>query len=664
MTLTAPEQLFLELVNRARLDPLAESARLGIELNAGLSSAKLTGETRQVLAPDTTLGLAATLHSQWMLAADVFSHTGSGGSTVEKRIRDSGYALNGSWRIGENLVWSGSTGSIDAATMAEQHHKQLFASAGHRANMLDGAFRETGIAQELGVFTTTRDWNASMLAQKFALSGARQFVTGVVIDDRDGDRFYDIGEGIGGATIAANGLTATSSAAGGYGLAVSAGASVAVTLTLGGIVRQVSLDTRPGNVKLDLMKDGTILTSGSLALGSGATDARVLGVAGLSLAGNGASNRLTGGKGDDTLDGGGGADTLTGGAGNDTYRVDSTADIIVEGAGGGTDTVIASVSWVLGAELEHLTLTGSAQSGTGNALANLLTGHGGNTVLSGLGGNDTIIGTGGQNMLFGGDGDDSLVGGSGNDRLQGDAGRDTMRGGEGNDRYEADAGDTLIEQADGGIDTVIIRSGMGWTLDDHFERLLLLGSGRDGTGNALDNVIKGGTADNVLSGLAGADRLLGGGGDDRLDGGTGNDALRGGGGGDTLLGGAGDDTLSGDSGHDWLQGGDGNDRLFGGAGHDTLDGGAGGDLMQGGEGRDVFVFRVGSGADRIMDFSLADGDRLQLDATLWGGGSVATMLAAHADATSSRVDLDFGADVLRLVGSFDLALLAGQIDVI
>ena len=47
--------------------------------------------------------------------------------------------------------------------------------------------------------------------------------------------------------------------------------------------------------------------------------------------------------------------------------------------GRGTDTVNASVDPTLGANLENLRLYGSATTGTGNALANTITGNGGTT---------------------------------------------------------------------------------------------------------------------------------------------------------------------------------------------------------------------------------------------------------------------------------------------
>src|SRR6185437_9170214 len=103
------------------------------------------------------------------------------------------------------------------------------------------------------------------------------------------------------------------------------------------------------------------------------------------LTGSTAANVLTGGAGDDSLVGGSGADTMVGGQGDDTYSVDNSSDLIVENPGEGTDLVLASTTHTLEANVEDLTLTGTAAiNGTGNADANLITGNAGNNILAGL----------------------------------------------------------------------------------------------------------------------------------------------------------------------------------------------------------------------------------------------------------------------------------------
>lgn len=108
------------------------------------------------------------------------------------------------------------------------------------------------------------------------------------------------------------------------------------------------------------------------------------------MAGN---DNLTGGLGNDTLDGGTGNDTMTGLAGNDTYLVDAAGDVVVEAAGAGIDTVQASVTTTLAANVENLTLTGAtAINGTGNADANVIIGNGANNILNGGAGADVLTG--------------------------------------------------------------------------------------------------------------------------------------------------------------------------------------------------------------------------------------------------------------------------------
>ena len=343
------------------------------------------------------------------------------------------------------------------------------------------------------------------------------------------------------------------------------------------------------------------------------------------LIGNAGKNVLRGGAGNDTLNGGGGADTMIGGAGNDVYVVDNAGDVVTEVAVAGIDTVRASVSYRLGANVEHLSLTGSAAiNGTGNALNNMLAGNAGRNVLNG---------------------------GAGNDTLNGGASADTMLGGAGNDVYVVDnLGDIVTERANQGTDTV--QSSISYTLGANVEHLVLTGGAKiNGGGNGLANKITGNSAANKLSGGAGNDTLIGGAGNDTLDGGAGNDSMVGGAGNDTyIVNAAGDkvveaanagiDTvqssisftlganverltltgnaaihgtgnalnnlITGNGAANTLRGGAGNDTLNGGAGNDVLIGGAGSDRLSGGAGKDIFHFDSKLGSDTITDFRSVD----------------------------------------------------------
>ncbi|CAN7210670.1 Ig-like domain-containing protein [Pseudomonas sp. LjRoot71] len=111
--------------------------------------------------------------------------------------------------------------------------------------------------------------------------------------------------------------------------------------------------------------------------------------------------------------------------------------------------------------------------------------------------------------------------------------------------------------------------------------------------------------------------------DEILIGGSTNDTLNGGAGNDVLIGGAGNDILNGGTGRDRLEGGAGNDTLNGGAGNDILIGGEGDDILSGGTGADTFVWKAGdlnsaNRKDVIMDFNVAQGDRIDLSDLLQG----------------------------------------------
>jgi Ca2+-binding RTX toxin-like protein len=129
------------------------------------------------------------------------------------------------------------------------------------------------------------------------------------------------------------------------------------------------------------------------------------------------------------------------------------------------------------------------------------------------------------------------------------------------------------------------------------------------------------SATEVMRGTGRSDWIDGQGGHDQVYGGGGNDTILGGTGHDTLFGQSGRDHLMGGNGQDSLNGGAGNDVLSGGAGRDQVTGGAGADKLEGGAGADAFVYSAlsdstvdSAGRDRILDFTPARGDRIDLSA--------------------------------------------------
>jgi len=134
------------------------------------------------------------------------------------------------------------------------------------------------------------------------------------------------------------------------------------------------------------------------------------------MSGGAGNDTLYGGADSDYLDGGSGVDNMVGGAGDEIYYVDNSADIVTEAAGEGLDWVVATASFTLSDNVDHMAFTGTAAvSGTGNGLANSLVGNDGANTLKGEGGNDAISGGVGNDFLYGGTGNDDLMGGAGSD---------------------------------------------------------------------------------------------------------------------------------------------------------------------------------------------------------------------------------------------------------
>ena len=374
--------------------------------------------------------------------------------------------------------------------------------------------------------------------------------------------------------------------------------------------------------------DGTGNAVANFIRGNGAANTLDGGNGNDTLYGNAGNDTLIGGSGNDLLQGNTGNDNMAGGIGNDIYYVDALGDVVTENAGEGTDVVRSSITYTLGADVEDLTLLGTAANATGNGLnnnihgsdiANLIDGGAGSDQMYGLDGDDTyvvddggdrvfetvtggadtvlasitfklgsgvenvtltgassidatgnslanvLIGNAGSNELVGQTGNDALTGNDGNDILNGGEGADAMTGGTGNDTYYVDnAGDTVTENAGEGTD--VVKASVSWALGVNIENLTQGGSASiDATGNGQNNSIHGNIGANVLNGAGG------------------DDALNGGAGADTLIGGVGRDTMTGGADNDLFKFADGD---FGGVTRST--------------------------ADRIVDF--ATGDKVDLSA--------------------------------------------------
>lgn len=265
-------------------------------------------------------------------------------------------------------------------------------------------------------------------------------------------------------------------------------------------------------------------------------------------------------------------------------------------ATGGTATSIWFQEWAGGSVVRgiDLSLPGVSASSfpqwiradaTQTAMATILAGNDqlrcdwGADFIRGYAGDDLIVGGGGRDTLYGGAGDDQIYAllepgisgftGEGASYLRGEEGNDYIVGGE------------QFDDINGNVGNDIAAGGLG------------------------DDWVVGGKDQDLLYGERGNDIVYGNLGDDTCIGGDGDDLLR---------GGQNNDVLLGDSGSDWL------------SGKDWLSGDRGDDTMTGGPGADVFHTFGDAGLDRVTDFNLAEGDRVQLDA-----GTTYTVVQVDAD---------------------------------
>jgi Ca2+-binding RTX toxin-like protein len=268
------------------------------------------------------------------------------------------------------------------------------------------------------------------------------------------------------------------------------------------------------------------------------------------LNGDDRDNVLIGRRSDpNKLRGNAGADIMFGGSDADLYFVDNINDIVSEAFGTGSninkDTIHSTVNYVMPEGVENIYFAGQDITyGRGNNQNNIISAY---------------------------------------------ASSITLEGGEGDDFYVVEAAATIVEDANGGNDTlVIITSGATVNLSD-YTNIENLGASRSNAtliGDDYDNRIL--AASYVKKTVSSRSDL-------------GSLYFR---------------NLGEGGGPSFLYGGGGNDSLYSGAAGDLLDGGAGDDSLYGGSGWDTYQYSMGDGNDLIYEANSTGLDRIVFDSSV------------------------------------------------
>jgi Ca2+-binding RTX toxin-like protein len=363
MGATAQEQLLLELIDDARLDPLGDAARY-IASYAPLKSTDgdiqnaftffhVNGtmlreqfaalKPAQPLAWNDDLAVAARGHDRAMIGTDDQDHVVRGEADIQTRIEHAGYT--GWSNLAENIF-------ANASSPLEAHASYMVdwggpassggmqSPPGHRENIMDPDLREVGVGVVVDHSPGKNVGGPLVTTEDFGSRGTHGiFILGVAYGDKDHDGFYSVGEGLAGLNVALGADHTTSANAGGYTLSSAATGKQTVTLSGAGLTgtANVALTLRDGgNVKLDVIDGHTLHTSASAAVaGGGISEIDGLGIVGLRLAAGPGTQTIVGTAGNDSLFGGGGADRLDGGAGRDHLS-----------GGGGADTFVFDAAFL------------------------------------------------------------------------------------------------------------------------------------------------------------------------------------------------------------------------------------------------------------------------------------------------------------------------------
>ena len=451
----------------------------------------------------------------------------------------------------------------------------------------------------------------------------------------------------GSGNLSGTGNSANDSLVGGSGLDTLTAGSGTDTLVAGNglttLIGGTGNDVFVVNNAADVIQDSSATTN---SVQSSASFSLVTNVNSLTLTGTfaltGTANGAT-----DTLTSNTGVDTLVGGTGNDTFVINNSSDVIQDTSTTATNLAKAAVSYSLAANVNTLTLTGSAALvGTANS------------------GNDSLTGNSGA---------DTLIGGTGVDTLTAGAGVNTLIGGTGNTIFVVNNASDVVQDTSSSANNTL-RSSVTYVLPTNVNALVLTGtSALKGTANSGNDTLTSNTGLDTLVGGAGNDTfVVSNSGDIVQDTSststntilstvaftlptnvntltfTGNTALHG-------TGNAGNDSMTANSGADTLSAGNGTDTLVSGT--------TGADSLVAGTGNDLFI--VNFAGDIVTVGSTHGTDTIQSSVTYTAAPNVANLiltgtaaLTGTGSSTAITIGANSGADTLA-AGSGVATLVGG-----
>ncbi len=353
------------------------------------------------------------------------------------------------------------------------------------------------------------------------------------------------------------------------------------------------------------------------------------------ITGDAANNTLIGNGGNDTLVGGGGFNFLNGGEGTNTVSYEDATGSVYSYL----DLVSAGVS-------DYVTFNNTEYTGASQTLSS-------SVAIDRLANIQNVIGSEYDDMIVGDAQANTFVGGNGNDTLDGGAGVDSLVGGNDADVFVFKAEDSStdiiqdfnVTQGDSiqvdveayynvfnDVSFDYTYSGTDLTLTFSGQDIAILENiASDDVASVFKQIELTGTSDTTAT--TASDIFLGDSANNKFSTSFGDDYVYRGDGNDTLIAGWNNDVVLGR---------DGNERLIGRGNNDILIAGYGSDTFS------FESYSARSGSDRILDFTSAEGDIIQIDQSEYGIGSLNDI-----NFSNSTGELSINNNILATLENYD-----------